>query len=140
MTPPARECLVCVYYRVARADASHAIRLVREFQRTLPERFGELAPQVLLRWALPVPAPSSHAALASASSLDPSSGLAANAGLDVDDTLMETYRLGLPATAADGNADATVQAFLDALEAHAQNLNGLLRGSRHVEVFAPCAS
>jgi hypothetical protein len=50
---------------------------------------------------------------------------------------METYRLPLPA-AAGAEADAVVRAFLDTLEAASVPLASLLRGARHVELFAPC--
>jgi hypothetical protein len=50
---------------------------------------------------------------------------------------METYRLLLP-VAAGSDAVAVVRAFLAALEAAADPLAGLLRGARHVELFAPC--
>jgi hypothetical protein len=53
--------------------------------------------------------------------------------------MMETYRL--PWTAAAGpDADAALRAFLATLETLSEPISGLLRGARHVELFAPCAS
>jgi len=56
----------------------------------------------------------------------------------VEATVMETYRLPPPAATAP-DVDATVRAFLATLESAALPLAGLLRGARHVELFAPCA-
>jgi hypothetical protein len=53
---------------------------------------------------------------------------------------METYRLTLPACADRAHAAADVRTFLDALEAAATPLAGLLRSPRHVELFSPCVS
>ena len=62
---------------------------------------------------------------------------AADPGADA--TVMETYRLALPA-AAGADADAAVRAFLALLETASPPHASLLRGARHVELFAPCAS
>ena len=51
---------------------------------------------------------------------------------------METYRLPLPA-ARGPEADGVVRAFLALLESASAPHAGLLRGARHVELFAPCA-
>jgi hypothetical protein len=53
-------------------------------------------------------------------------------------TVMETYRLSLPAAGA--AADAALREFLATLETASKHHAGLLRGDRHVELFAPCAS
>jgi hypothetical protein len=98
--------------------------------------------EVLLRCDLP-----SDASLASLPdartpslhSLDPPPGLDARVDPGADTTVMETYRLDLPARAG-AEADAVVRAFLDTLEVAALPLAGLRRGARHVELFAPCAS
>ena len=69
----------------------------------------------------------------------PRSALRPDARVDpgADATVMETYRLALPA-AAGAEADAVVRAFLDTLESASSPLASLLRGARHVELFAPC--
>jgi len=134
------EWLVCVYYRVARADSAHAMRAVREFQRTLRDRFGDLEPQVLLRCELPPADPSPHVP-PFPSSPDPTSAVPAHVEPGMEDTLMETYRLARPDAGDDAVEQAALRAFLDALDAHAtQSLSSVLRGTRHVELFAPCAS
>ncbi len=129
--------LVCVYYRVAAGDAPRVISEVREFQRTLrPATLADGA-QVLLRCDLPLqasplPPPDDRAAAVPSQPpdrLDP----------DADATVMETYRLPLPA-AAGPDADAVVRAFLGTLETATQPIAAFLRGARHVELFAPCAS
>ena len=51
---------------------------------------------------------------------------------------METYRLSLPTPGAP--ADAALRAFLATLEKASQPHADRLRGARHVELFAPCAS
>jgi len=116
--------LVCVYYRVAAADAGRAKSAVREFQRGLLERVPALEAQTLLRFGLTMPD-------ADASAPPP----------DGDDaTLMETYRLPLPGDPGSTAAQAALRQFLHTLEAASQGLAGLLRGARHVELFAPCVS
>ena len=136
MTDRTAELLVCIYYRVANADAARVISGVREFHRTLPPATGVNSAEVLLRFDLPssvsiaplpdARAPSRHPADSSA--VDP----------DADATVMETYRLCLPAAGAE--ADAALRAFLAALETASQPHARLLRGARHVELFRPCAS
>ena len=137
MTPRATEMLVCVYYRVAAGDSQRVISAVREFQRTLPSRGGPHQAQVLLRFDLPSPAPlvappddrpeSRHDPLAPGPP-DP----------DADATVMETYRLALP-LAGGPETDTVVRTFLATLEAAFAPHAGVLRGARHVELFAPCA-
>ena len=130
--------LVCVYYRVSAADSQRVISTVREFQRTLARSSGVNGVEVLLRCDLPSqasPAPPSDARTPSVPSFDPPPGPDAGA----DATVMETYRLDLPA-AAGPQADAVVRAFLDTLDAASSPLASLVRGARHVELFAPCAS
>ena len=139
MTTPApsgAEVLVCVYYRVDRADAARAIALVRDIQRTLAARFDGLQAQVLLRCeqrAGPTPAASRD------------SGAASAPQVAADDTVMETYRLPLPANPARPSPGSPVDIpeatrLLQALEVECTPLAALLRGERHVEVFLPCAS
>ena len=133
--------LVCVYYRVAAGDSARVISVVREFQRTLQESSGVKEAEVLLRCDLPSQeslATLPDARPASVPSLDPPTGLDARVDPGADATVMETYRLPLPA-AAGAEADAVVRAFLDTLEAASVPLASLLRGARHVELFAPCA-
>jgi hypothetical protein len=121
---PASEALVCVYYRVAAADAGRANAAVREFQRGLVERVPALRAESLLRFELTMPdAPASDPPPAGA-----------------DATLMETYRFPLPAAPGSAAAQAAIAHFLHTLEAASQGLGGLLRGSRHVELFVPCVS
>ena len=132
--------LVCVYYRVAAGDCAHVISAVREFQRTLALRDGVKEAEVLLRCDLPSheSAATSHdARTASVPTPDPPGGLDARVDAGADATVMETYRLALPAPSG-SQADATVRAFLGALEAASVPLASLLRGPRHVELFAPC--
>lgn len=121
------DLLVCVYYRVGPADADLAIGRVREFQRTLQRRFPGTRAEVLLRSDQNSPRAPDAVPTAPA---DPSEPLRAG-HLDADATLMETYRLALPA--------AGTQAFLAELAACASTLAGLLRGERHAELFRPCA-
>jgi hypothetical protein len=126
--------LVCVYYRVAAGDSRRVISAVREFQRTLHRQHGGMEAEVLLRCDLPSEAPP-DARPPSTDSPDPP----ASAEPDADATVMETYRL--PWTAAAGpDADAALRAFLATLETLSEPISGLLRGARHVELFAPCAS
>jgi hypothetical protein len=141
-----REMLICVYYRVAAGDSRRVISGVREFQRTLLQGSGANSAEVLLRCDLPSPAclafsvPSASlpdARTASIPSLDPPSDTDARVEPGADATVMETYRLPLPA-AAGPDTDAVVRAFLATLEAAALPLAGALRGARHVELFAPC--
>ena len=143
--PDEHPLLVCVYYRVASADAGSVIPAVREFQRTLHGHVGLVDVQVLLRFELPnvaasaapvsarSPAPSSGTPTASSRAATPPTPAA-------DATLMETYRLALPAPAGSPAADAAVHAFLAALDDAASRIAGLLRSARHIELFAPCAS
>ena len=130
--------LVCVYYRVAAGDAERVISEVREFQRTLRPAAGVDEAEVLLRCDLPVQAPPLSPPDVRASSV-PSQPLPDRVVPDVDATVMETYRLPLPA-AAGPDADAVVRSFLATLETAAQPVARFLRGDRHVELFAPCAS
>lgn len=138
MTDRTPGMLVCVYYRVAAGDSQRVISAVREFQRTLPAGVHAGEAEVLLRCDLPPhPVPDSPPDARSPStpshaSLDP----AVDPGADA--TVMETYRLRLPAARAD--AEAAVREFLAALETAASPIAGLLRGARHVELFSPCAS
>jgi hypothetical protein len=155
-SPREQTLLVCVYYRVAGADAEHAISAVREFQRTLRRDVHVLDAEVLLRCGLPpvvaaspapladpphrmspapVPAPASVPAFVP--TIDPP---AAPSSAPVEATLMETYRIALPAPAGTDVAQAAVRHFLDGLEASASSVATLLRGARHVELFASCAS
>jgi hypothetical protein len=132
--------LVCVYYRVAAGDSQRVISDVREFQRTLRRGGGAHEGEVLLRCGLPPespPASPPDARTPSVNSHDPPSGLDARVDPGADATVMETYRLDLPASAG-AEADAVVRAFLDALEAASLPHCSLLRGVRHVELFAPC--
>ena len=137
MTYRTSRMLVCVYYRVAADDSRRVISGVREFQRTLQQRGGLNEVEVLLRCDLPPPAstaPPPDARTPSVTALDPTAGPDASA----DATVMETYRLDLPAPAG-AEADAVVRAFLDTLDAASLPLASLLRGARHVELFCPCA-
>jgi hypothetical protein len=130
--------LVCVYYRVAAGDSQRVISAVREFQRTLRESGGANEGEVLLRCDLPPPASTASppdARTSPVTSIDPPAGPDAGA----DATVMETYRLDLPAPAG-VEADAVVRAFLDTLERASSPLASLVRGTRHVELFSPCAS
>ena len=134
--------LVCVYYRVAAGDSQRVISAVREFQRTLQQRGGANSAEVLLRCDLPSPASIASLATPDArtlpvSSHDSPSGADVRVDPGADATVMETYRLTLPA-AAGADADAMVRAFLGTLETAALPLAGALRGARHVELFAPC--
>ena len=127
--------LVCIYYRVAACDVQRVISGVREFQRTLRSGSAVAEAQVLLRCDLP-PAPAAplpDARPASVPVHSPHPGPEAGA----DATVMETYRLPLPA-AAGPDADAVLRSFLALLEQASSPLASLLRGARHVELFAPC--
>ena len=133
--------LVCVYYRVAAGDSQRVISSVREFQRTLRPSSGAIEAEVLLRCDLPSqasPAPLPDDRPASLRTFDPPAGLDAPVDTVADATVMETYRLPLPA-AAGPEADAVVRAFLEVLETASVPHASLLRGTRHVELFAPCA-
>jgi hypothetical protein len=145
---PEHSLLVCIYYRVAAGDAERAISAVREFQRTLHGHVGLIDAQVLLRCGLPNDAaapdpvslrPSAPFSDAPAAHQPPTSGTTPPAP-DTDATLMETYRLALPAPAGSLDADAAVRMFLAALDACAGAVTGFLRSTRHIELFAPCAS
>ena len=136
MTDRTPELLVCVYYRVAHADAARVISAVREFQRTLHSDPPVNSAQVLLRCDLPSPASIAPLPDARAPSLHPAQPSAVDP--DADATVMETYRLSLPTPGAP--ADAALRAFLATLEKASQPHADRLRGARHVELFAPCAS
>jgi len=136
VTDRTRVMLVCIYYRVAAADAPRVISGVREFQRTLPPDGGANSAEVLLRCDLPSPA--SIASLPDAPAPSPRPAEPPPVPPGADATVMETYRLSLPAAAAD--ADVALRSFLATLEAASLPRAGLLRGARHVELFAPCAS
>jgi hypothetical protein len=125
--------LACVYYRVAAGDTARVIAAVREFQRTLRSIGGACEAEVLLRCDLPTAAAASH-------DRPPAVSAHAPPPPGADATVMETYRFPLPAPFADAAAAGRVREFLDALEAAATPLAGLLRGARHVELFSPCAS
>jgi hypothetical protein len=140
------EMLICVYYRVAACDSQPVISGVREFQRTLLHGSGVKSAEVLLRCDLPSPAsiassaPSASlpdARTASIPAHDPPPDTDAHVAPGADATVMETYRIPLPA-AAGPDSDAVVCAFLITLEAAFQPLAGALRSARHVELFAPC--
>ncbi len=141
MTYRTPQMLVCVYYRVSAGDSRRVISGVREFQRTLRQSSGVNEAEVLLRCDLPSsessPAPLHDARTPSVRSHDPPPGRDARVDAGADATVMETYRLDLPA-AAGADVDAVVRAFLDNLHAASLPLAGLLRGARHVELFAPC--
>ena len=128
--------LVCIYYRVAQAHAQRVISEVREFQRTLRPAAGLNSAEVLLRCDLPSTASTASSPDAPAPSRHPTEPSAADPGADA--TVMETYRLSLPATGA--AADAALRAFMAMLETASRPHAELLRGARHVELFAPCAS
>lgn len=132
----ARSILVCVYYKVAVPDLRLAIARVRDFQRTLGERRPGLAMEVLVR--------SEACPAASTAAVAAGSEAAVTAPAVADVTLMETYRLISPAP-TDPLALACVAApgvaeLLSDIDAAATPLAPLLRGPRHLEVFAPCAS
>ena len=132
--------LVCIYYRVAAGDSPRVISTVREFQRTLMDGRPLDEAQVLLRCALPLPELPAAPPDVRSPSIPPAPAPAdARVDGDPEATVMETYRLALPA-AAGPQADAVVRAFLASLETAALPLAGLLRGASHVELFAPCAS
>jgi len=127
--------LVCVYYRVADADAPRVISDVREFHRTLGPASGVDATELLLRCDLPPSqAPTASPPDARSPSRHPTEPSAAGPGAEA--TVMETYRLSLPA--AGPEADAALREFLAVLETASQPRASLLRGARHVELFAPC--
>ena len=133
--------LVCVYYRVAACDSQRVISGVREFQRTLRQDSGANEAEVLLRCDLP--SPISPASLpddrtASLHATEPPAGLDDPVDPAADATVMETYRLPLPA-ARGPEADTAVRAFLASLESASSPHASLLRGTRHVELFSPCA-
>ena len=141
MTYRTPSMLVCVYYRVAACDSQRVISGVREFQRTLRQSSGVNEAEVLLRCALPSPlSPASPPDDRPASLHDnePPAGVDALVDPDADATVMETYRLALPP--AGPPADAVVRAFLASLDSAFAPHASLLRGARHVELFAPCAS
>ncbi len=140
MTYRTTALLVCIYYRVAAGDSPRVISAVREFQRTLRTGGGAIEAEVLLRCDLPQPASSAllpDDRTASLRTFAPPAGLDAPVDPAADATVMETYRLALPA-AAGPEADAVVRAFLTTLETASMPHASLLRGTRHVELFAPC--
>ena len=141
MTDRTPVMLVCVYYRVAGSDAPRVIAAVREFQRTLAGGGHADEAEVLLRCHLLPPATSAPQPDARTASLpSPAPAVAARVDPGPDATVMETYRLRLPPAGTDAAADAAVRDFLALLETASSPLAGLLRGARHVEIFAPCAS
>ena len=141
MTYRTNGLLVCVYYRVAAGDSQRVIAAVREFQRTLGPAGGVSDAQVLLRCDLPSPissAPLPDDRTASRHTQPLPAGVDHPVDAAAEATVMETYCLPPPAATAD-DSDATLRAFLATLESAALPLAGLLRGARHVELFAPCA-
>jgi hypothetical protein len=133
--------LVCVYYRVAAGDCSRVISGVREFQRTLRPGSGVEGAQVLLRCNLPSavsPASLPDDRIASLHEPGPAPGADIPVDAAADATVMETYRLALP-PAGGRESDSMVRAFLTMLETAFAPHARLLRGARHVELFAPCA-
>lgn len=134
--------LVCVYYRIDAGDSQQVISTVREFQRTLRQGSGVMEAEVLIRCDLPSAASLDSlpdAPPVSVLSLDPPTDRDAPVAAGAEATVMETYHLNLTA-AATGDAEAAVRAFLATLAAVAEPLGGSLRGTRHVELFAPCVS
>ena len=134
--------LVCIYYRVAAGDSQRVISDVREFQRTLRPSSGAIEAEVLLRCDLPsqassVPLPDDRPA--SPVTFEPPAGRDVPVDPAADATVMETYRLPLPA-AAGPEADAVVRAFLASLDSAFAPHASLLRGARHVDLSPPCAS
>lgn len=114
---------------------------MREFQRTLQDSERVNEAEVLLRCDLPPDVSSASppdARTPSARPLDPPASLDAHVDPGADATVMETYRLELPAPVGT-EADGVVRAFLDTLEAASLPLASLLRGARHVELFSLCA-
>ena len=141
MTDRTPSLLVCVYYRVATGDSGRVISGVREFQRTLRPGSAVEEAQVLLRCDLPSPvSPASLPDDRIASLHEPGPAAGADAPVDAaaDATVMETYRLALP-LAGGRETDSVVRAFLTMLETAFAPHASLLRGARHVELFAPCA-
>jgi hypothetical protein len=141
MTQRTSGLLICVYYRVAARDSRRVISAVREFQRTLRPGGGATRAEVLLRCDLPSalsPASPPDDRIASVHAPEPPAGPDALVDPAADATVMETYRLALP-VAGSREADAAVRAFLALLESASLPHAGLLRGARHVELFAPCA-
>ena len=126
--------LICIYYRVASGDSPRVIAAVREFQRTLRESGRADEVEVLFRCDLPAQDPP-EARPDSNPSHGPADELPVASGVDA--TVMETYCLSLPPGPRSGPA---LRDFLATLEAAAAPLSALLRGTRHVELFAPCAS
>jgi len=127
--------LVCVYYRVGMGDSQRVISGVREFQRTLGPASGVNSAEVLLRCDLPSPA--SLASPTDARSASPRLAPPPVVDDGADATVMETYRLPPPPAGAD--ADGVLRALLATLETASLPHAPLLRGARHVELFAPCA-
>ncbi len=141
MTDRTPSMLVCVYYRVAASDSGRVISGVREFQRTLRPGSGVEEAQVLLRCDLPSPvSPASlpDDRIASLHAPGPAAGADAPVDAAADATVMETYRLVLP-PAGGRESDSVVRALLTMLETAFAPHASLLRGARHVELFAPCA-
>jgi len=131
--------LVCIYYRVAACDVQRVISGVREFQRTLRSGRGVAEAEVLLRCDLPTASTAlpPHARTAPVPFPDTPADADARVEPGADATVMETYRLPMPA-AAGPDADAVLHSFLATLERASSPHASLLRGARHVELFAPC--
>jgi len=127
--------LICIYYRVGMGDSQRVISAVREFQRTLPEASGVNSAEVLLRCDLPSLASLASLTDARSASLHPAPPPAVDDGADA--TVMETYRLSPPPAGVD--AGDVLRALLATLETASLPHAPLLRGARHVELFAPCA-
>ncbi len=133
--PTPAGALVCIWYRVPAAGADAVIRAVRDIQRDLVAHGGPpalAAAEILLRSDVPAPgagpaAPPAPESTAPMSASPP-------AGPAGDATLMETYRLHPGTTAAQR------EAFLATLDALVAPLAPRVNGTRHVEVFLPCAS
>jgi hypothetical protein len=114
---------------VAASDAPRVISAVRELQRTLRLDACVEEAEVLIRCALP----------SNALPAEPADDPPPEPPASLEATVMETYRLALALTAGPAT-HATVRTFLAALATAALPLAGMLRGDRHVELFAPCAS
>ena len=139
MTDRTPSMLVCVYYRVATGDSGRVISGVREFQRTLRPGSGVEDAQVLLRCDLPsAVSPASLPDDRTDSPHDPGSAADAPVDAAADATVMETYRIALP-PAGGRESDTVLRAFLIMRETAFAPHASLLRGARHVELFAPCA-
>ncbi|HEX4508961.1 MAG TPA: hypothetical protein VH328_02735 [Burkholderiaceae bacterium] len=120
--------LACIYYRVACADGPLAVARVRDFQRTLRARHRRWIIEVLVRSDASPAAPVSDALAASDEPLAPPHL-----------TLMETYHLTALAASDSDLGPVPIDVLLTEIESAASVLAPLLLGTRHVEVFAPCA-